>query len=392
MTDGRALRPPRPDRRYRVDYAAELNPEQLRVVMHPGGPMLALAGAGTGKTRTLVYRASRLVEDGVPAPRVLLLTFTNKAAREMLDRVERITESVSGRVPAAPSTRSAIASCAATPRCSATASASRSSTGRTRPTSWARRSPTCSPELPAKRTPQADACCSTSSAWWSTPARPRASRCSTGRRSTSIRPRRSPRIYRRYLERKRQLNAMDFDDLLLNWLLLLPEQPAARRRATRSGSSTCWWTSTRTPTASRPTWWTAWLRRREPAGGRRRLPEHLLACAGADFRNILGFPERYPDARDLQAGDQLPQSTPEILAVANACIAGNPQQFAEDAARGAAGRRSAGRWCRCRDADGPGELRRRAAARAARARASTLEDMAVLYRGALPRAWSCSSS
>jgi len=56
-------------RRYRVHYEEELNPQQLEVVMHPGGPMLALAGAGTGKTRTLVYRTCRLIEDGVPPAR-----------------------------------------------------------------------------------------------------------------------------------------------------------------------------------------------------------------------------------------------------------------------------------------------------------------------------------
>ena len=66
--------------------------------MHPGGPMLVLAGAGSGKTRTLVYRVARLIEDGVPAPRVLLLTFTNRAAREMLSRVELLLESAAGRV------------------------------------------------------------------------------------------------------------------------------------------------------------------------------------------------------------------------------------------------------------------------------------------------------
>ena len=80
------------DRRYRVHYESELNPEQLRIVMHPGGPMLALAGAGTGKTRTLVYRVSRLIEDGIPPSRILLLTFTNKAAREMLNRVEQLVD------------------------------------------------------------------------------------------------------------------------------------------------------------------------------------------------------------------------------------------------------------------------------------------------------------
>ncbi|MEJ2189221.1 MAG: UvrD-helicase domain-containing protein, partial [Acidobacteriota bacterium] len=82
----------------RVRYEDELNPQQLAVVMHPGGPMLALAGAGTGKTRTLVYRTCRLIEDGVAPARILLLTFTNKAAREMLGRVEQLVERGGTRV------------------------------------------------------------------------------------------------------------------------------------------------------------------------------------------------------------------------------------------------------------------------------------------------------
>ena len=84
--------------RHRVRYEAELNPQQLEVVMHPGGPMLALAGAGTGKTRTLVYRTSRLIEDGVPPGKILLLTFTNKAAREMMSRVGQLVERATTRV------------------------------------------------------------------------------------------------------------------------------------------------------------------------------------------------------------------------------------------------------------------------------------------------------
>ncbi len=81
-----ALRPAEGLRR-KVDYGSELNPEQLAVVMHAGGPMLVLAGAGSGKTRTVVYRVARLLEDGVDPNAILLLTFTNRAAREMLSRV-----------------------------------------------------------------------------------------------------------------------------------------------------------------------------------------------------------------------------------------------------------------------------------------------------------------
>ena len=71
----------------RIDYAAELNPQQLAAVTAPPGPSLVLAGAGSGKTRTLTYRVAYLIETGIPADRLLLLTFTNKAAREMMRRV-----------------------------------------------------------------------------------------------------------------------------------------------------------------------------------------------------------------------------------------------------------------------------------------------------------------
>jgi DNA helicase II / ATP-dependent DNA helicase PcrA len=73
--------------RFAIDYAAELNPQQLAAVTSPPGLALVIAGAGSGKTRTLTYRVAWLLEQGVPARSILLLTFTNKAAREMLDRV-----------------------------------------------------------------------------------------------------------------------------------------------------------------------------------------------------------------------------------------------------------------------------------------------------------------
>ncbi len=74
----------------RVDYSQELNSEQLEVITHKSGPMLVLAGAGTGKTRTVTYRVAWLVERGVKPANILLLTFTNKAAREMMRRSEAL--------------------------------------------------------------------------------------------------------------------------------------------------------------------------------------------------------------------------------------------------------------------------------------------------------------
>ena len=71
----------------RIDYEEELNEEQKKVVFADEGPILVIAGAGSGKTRTITYRVARLIEEGVDPSSLLLATFTNKAAREMSHRV-----------------------------------------------------------------------------------------------------------------------------------------------------------------------------------------------------------------------------------------------------------------------------------------------------------------
>src|SRR5512136_127746 len=73
-----------------LDYHGLLNDQQVAVVEAPPGPILVVAGAGSGKTRTLTWRVARLLHEGASPESILLLTFTNKAAREMLRRVEEV--------------------------------------------------------------------------------------------------------------------------------------------------------------------------------------------------------------------------------------------------------------------------------------------------------------
>jgi DNA helicase II / ATP-dependent DNA helicase PcrA len=80
------------------DFAAELNSQQAAAATHGDGPLLIIAGAGTGKTRTLVYRVAHLIETGVRPDRILLLTFTRRASQEMLSRAEKLVGATSRKV------------------------------------------------------------------------------------------------------------------------------------------------------------------------------------------------------------------------------------------------------------------------------------------------------
>ena len=77
-------------RRFTIDYQQELNPSQYEAATTRDGPVLVLAGAGSGKTRTLIFRVARMIEEGIDPASLLLLTFTRRAAEEMIQRAEAL--------------------------------------------------------------------------------------------------------------------------------------------------------------------------------------------------------------------------------------------------------------------------------------------------------------
>ena len=313
--------------RHRVDYVHDLNEQQYAAVMHPGGPMLVLAGAGTGKTRTLVYRAGRLIEDGVPPGQILLLTFTNKAAREMLDRVGHLLDRDAGRVHGGTFhsaghriLRRYAKEVGYSQRFSIL---DREDAGDLMGHALA----DVSPEVPKRRLP-----------------RPRllvnlySFVINTGHELEEVLLDRSPQFYdqaeiiaaifKRYLERKRNADLMDFDDLLLNWLLLLKRYPDIRRRLATAYSHILVdeYQDTNRLQADIVD---AML------GGDRNVmvvgddAQSIYAFRGADFENILSFPERHSGCTVFRLETNY-RSTPPILALANASIAHNERQFKKE--------------------------------------------------------------
>jgi len=312
---------------YRIDYDRELNDEQRDVVVAGHGPLLVIAGAGSGKTRTLVYRVARLIEDGLDPSRILLLTFTNKAAREMLRRVEMLLSvdtrrlmggtfhSVGNRLLRRFGTRLGL-----TPNFSILDP--EDSREMLEAATSDRQMPTLD-----RRFPKGDVLLDLYSYT-----------VNTGRPFPQVLFEHAPHfasleaeivtIFQRYRERKRLGNSVDYDDLLLLWKRLLDEggEAAAQLASSYDHVLVDEYQDTNKLQGEIVDGMAKTKKNVTVVGDD---AQAIYSFRGASFENILGFPERYPDAQTYRLTRNY-RSTPEILALANASIAKNERQFPKE--------------------------------------------------------------
>ncbi|HET9552961.1 MAG TPA: ATP-dependent helicase [Anaeromyxobacteraceae bacterium] len=310
-----------------LSYQGLLNDEQVAVVEAAEGPILVVAGAGSGKTRTLTWRVARLLHDGASPESILLLTFTNKAAKEMLRRVEEVARIDTRRITGGTFHHVA----------HQLLREHGGELGYSRGYSILDREDSddvmtaaiadCGQAVGARRFPKADVLVDLVSMAVNTQT-PLAEVVATRRPQFLPLTDDILRVARRYAERKRALNAMDFDDLLLNWKILLAErEPVRRALAERYRHILV-----------------------DEYQDTNRLQgdvvdllalDHQNLCVvgddaqsiygfrGAHFANILEFERRYPAARRFALTVNY-RSTPQILALANASIACNVRQFEKE--------------------------------------------------------------
>lgn len=318
------LQPYHPPPELRIDYRADLNDQQWAAVTAEPGMALVLAGAGAGKTRTLTYRVAWLLEHGVPQERILLLTFTNKAAREMMQRVgdlmggeisglwggtfhsvglrilrrhaERIGYRADFGVADRDDAKELLAACIGEAPMDTTAS----------------RFP--KPEVLGDIYSKA---------------------INTGTALEKVIADEYPsfisltdpihQLQRQYAQRKRAAGLMDFDDLLVLWLNLLRSNDDIREVYQRRFQFVMVDEYQDTNLIQGELLDTL-------SGRHGNLmavgddAQSIYSWRGANFANIIDYPKRHAAARVFKIETNY-RSTPEILAVANAVIAGNLRQF-----------------------------------------------------------------
>lgn len=307
-----------------IDYAKELNAQQLAAVTAVPGPSLVIAGAGAGKTRTLTYRVAYLIEQGIPPDNILLLTFTNKAAREMMRRVTELLthdlaalwggtfHSIGNRILRRHADRigyrrdftildredatDLVSACVGEAKIDVKATRFPKPDVVAEVFSLATNMCLTIPEVLRRQFPHFESL---------TPA--------------------IADLQTRYTDRKRQGGVVDFDDLLVLWLRLLQEDAEAREHYQRRFQFILVdeYQDTNQLQSDLVDLLAARHHNVMAVGDD---SQSIYSWRGANFLNILKFPARHPDATIYKIETNY-RSTPEILTLANAAIAPNVHQF-----------------------------------------------------------------
>ena len=310
-----------------IDYGEELNEQQLAAVSSPPGPVLVIAGAGSGKTRTLTYRVAYLLDKGVEPRNILLLTFTNKAAQEMLERVRALVprdisemwggtfQSVGNRI-----LRRHAEEVGFTKSFSIMDRDDQKSLMNTVIAE-------CEIDTSVRRFPKPDVLISMFSLIEN-----------TGVTLEDLLETRYPyfeewaeeisRVEKRYRQKKRQINSMDFDDLLVLTLQLLQSNDELRGLYRKRFQYVL--VDEFQDTNHVQSELVDLL-----VGEHQSLmvvgddAQSIYSWRGADMDNILSFPERYPKA-EVYRIERNYRSVPEILDLSNAAIKANRHRFEKD--------------------------------------------------------------
>jgi len=327
MSRDYVLQPFRAAVHLQIDYARELNEQQLAAVTAEPGPSLVIAGAGSGKTRTLTYRVAYLLEQGIPADRILLLTFTNKAAKEMMRRVTDLLggqemgqlwggtfHSIGNRILRQHANllgyqrdftimdredaKHLITTCVAESNI----------------------------DVKATRFPKAEVLGDIFSLALNMQ-KPVAEILEQQYDYFSELAEQIADMEKRYEARKLATNAMDFDDLLVLWLKLLREHQDVREHYQRRFQFVLVdeYQDTNRLQSELIDLLAARHRNVMVVGDD---AQSIYAWRGANFQNILKYSDRYPGAKVYKIETNY-RSTPEILNVANAAITANIHQFAK---------------------------------------------------------------
>ena len=318
------LQSPHPTPDLQIDYAKELNEQQFAAVTAVPGPALVIAGAGSGKTRTLTYRVAYLLEQGIPPDRILLLTFTNKAAKEMMRRVAELLRgdwsalwggtfhSVGMRVLRRHADRvgyrgnfvildrddatEVLKSCLADEQID-----SRGGHFPNADVLGEIFSTAANSQKPIRQVLEEDF------------------------EFFDDVMARIEQLAKRYAARKRAANSMDFDDLLALWLELLQQHEDIRDQYQRRFQFILVdeYQDTNLLQSQLIDLLGAQHRNVMVVGDD---AQSIYSWRGANFRNIFAFPERYPNASVYKIETNY-RSTPEILALANLVISRNERQF-----------------------------------------------------------------